>query len=136
MKIVINSCFGGFDLSDACIEELATRKGHRAYKYTYDLHGLHRCREKTYDFYKFLLDIDQEEVDHETAEKHSFESLFEDGDMRTDHDLISLIEEKGSKWASGSHAKLKVIDIPDDVDYIIEEYDGAEWVAEKHRTWS
>ena len=30
---------------------------------------------------------------------------------------------------------LKIIEIPDDVDWIIEEYDGNEWVAEKHRTW-
>lgn len=26
-------------------------------------------------------------------------------------------------------------DIPDDVEWEIEEYDGLEWVSEKHRTW-
>ncbi len=25
--------------------------------------------------------------------------------------------------------------IPDDVKWQIEEYDGLEWIAEKHRTW-
>jgi len=30
---------------------------------------------------------------------------------------------------------LKVVEIPDGVDWIIQEYDGIEWVAEKHRTW-
>lgn len=39
------------------------------------------------------------------------------------------------KDANGQHAELTVIDIPDDVEWTIQDYDGAEWVAEKHRTW-
>lgn len=38
--------------------------------------------------------------------------------------------------ADGDYAELKVVEIPDDVQWIVEEYDGAEWVAEKHRTWN
>ena len=34
------------------------------------------------------------------------------------------------------YSELKVVEIPDDVEYDIQEYDGNEWVAEKHRTWS
>ena len=30
---------------------------------------------------------------------------------------------------------LKIIEIPDDVEYTIKEHAGREWVAEKHRTW-
>ena len=30
---------------------------------------------------------------------------------------------------------LKVVEIPDGVDWEIEEYDGEEWVSEKHRVW-
>jgi hypothetical protein len=37
--------------------------------------------------------------------------------------------------ANGRCAELKVVEIPDDVEWQIEEYDGLEWVAEKHRTW-
>ena len=33
-------------------------------------------------------------------------------------------------------AKLKIVEIPDDVEWIIEEYDGKEWIAEDHRRWS
>jgi len=29
----------------------------------------------------------------------------------------------------------KVVEIPDDIEFVIEEYDGIEWVAEKHRVW-
>jgi hypothetical protein len=38
--------------------------------------------------------------------------------------------------ANGACADLKIVEVPDEVDWYIEEYDGNEWVAEKHRTWS
>ena len=53
---------------------------------------------------------------------------------RTDEKLIECVEKLGDK-ANGSCAELVVLEIPDDIEYQIEEYDGAEWVAEKHRTW-
>lgn len=31
---------------------------------------------------------------------------------------------------------LKIIEIPDDVEWIIEQHDGNEWVSEKHKIWS
>lgn len=57
-------------------------------------------------------------------------------DYRTDNRLIELMETKGSEWCSGYCAKLKVVEIPDDVEWEIEEYDGIEWVSEVHRIWS
>lgn len=42
----------------------------------------------------------------------------------------------GAKECGGAFAHgLKVVSIPADVEWQIEEYDGAEWIAEKHRTW-
>jgi hypothetical protein len=38
--------------------------------------------------------------------------------------------------ANGYCAELKVVEIPDGVEWSIHEYDGSEWVAEAHRTWS
>jgi len=52
---------------------------------------------------------------------------------RDDSRLISVIEELGPK-ANGLFGELRIIEIPDDVDWRICEYDGREWVAEKHRT--
>ena len=54
---------------------------------------------------------------------------------RHDPGLVEVVELLGKK-ADGDCAKLKIVEIPDDVDYEIQEYDGNEWVAEKHRTWS
>lgn len=52
---------------------------------------------------------------------------------RDHHKLVEYVESEKYK-ASGCHA-LKVVEIPDDVDWQIEEYDGNEWVSEVHRTW-
>jgi hypothetical protein len=54
---------------------------------------------------------------------------------RNDPALVQTVEELG-KRANGSHADLKVVEIPDGVEFQIEEYDGLEWVAEVHKTWS
>jgi hypothetical protein len=54
---------------------------------------------------------------------------------RDDPLLIKVIRELGPA-ADGLHAELKIIEIPADVEWQIGEYDGNEWVAEKHRTWS
>lgn len=54
---------------------------------------------------------------------------------RDDPQLIQVIKDKGSEFVSGQFAELEIVAIPDDVEWQIEEYDGFEWVAEKHRTW-
>lgn len=53
---------------------------------------------------------------------------------RDDLDLIQVIEELGSD-ANGKYSSLKIIEIPEDVKWYIEEYDGLEWVSEIHRIW-
>jgi hypothetical protein len=55
--------------------------------------------------------------------------------LRDDPILVQIVEEMGDK-ANGGYAELKVVEIPDDADWYVEEYDGSEWVAERHRTWS
>lgn len=54
---------------------------------------------------------------------------------RGDPVLIEVVETLG-KDANGQHADLRIVEIPDDVNWKIEDYDGCEWVAEVHRTWS
>lgn len=53
---------------------------------------------------------------------------------RSDPILVKVVEELGDD-ASGKHSRLKIVDIPDDVEWEIGEYGGREWVAEKHRRW-
>ena len=54
---------------------------------------------------------------------------------RDDPYLVKIVRELGM-GANGVHANLKIIEIPGDVKWDIAEYDGVEWVAEVHRTWS
>lgn len=53
---------------------------------------------------------------------------------RDDPALVQVVEELGEK-SSDRHASLRVIEIPEGVSWLIEEYDGLEHVAERHRTW-
>jgi hypothetical protein len=54
---------------------------------------------------------------------------------RSDIHLVHTVLELGEQ-ANGRYADLKVVTIPDDVEWTVHEYDGTEWVAEAHRTWS
>lgn len=54
---------------------------------------------------------------------------------RDDPYLVQIVREMGAD-ANGKYALLKIVEIPEDVEWEIGEYDGREWVAEKHRTWS
>ncbi len=61
---------------------------------------------------------------------------FYDADLFREHpDLIAVVETLGSEEASGDHSSLKIVEIPEDIEYVIEEYDGKEKVCEKHLEW-
>lgn len=66
---------------------------------------------------------------------------FHEGDFnereieRNDPVLVQIVEELGDK-ANDECAKLRIVEIPDDVEWSVHEYDGIEWIAESHRTWS
>ena len=53
---------------------------------------------------------------------------------RDDPLLIKCVETLGGD-ADGCHADLKVVEIPDDVEWEITEYDGYETIEEVHRKW-
>lgn len=57
-----------------------------------------------------------------------------DGKDRTDPNLVAVVEALGKK-ANGRFADLEVVEIPDGIEWEIDEYDGAEEIHEKHRSW-
>lgn len=59
---------------------------------------------------------------------------YSEEEKRTDPALVACVEKLGDA-ASGPMAQLKVVEIPDDVKWQIDEYDGAETVMEKSREW-
>lgn len=54
---------------------------------------------------------------------------------RDDPNLVSVIEQL-KDYANGEFSELKIVEIPDDVQWQIMDYDGIEWISEIHRTWS
>ena len=53
------------------------------------------------------------------------DSSFSSDSNRGDKDLVAVVEKLGSE-ASGPHASLKVVDIPDGAEWEISDYDGIE----------
>lgn len=53
---------------------------------------------------------------------------------RDDTVLVQLVKDWQDN-VNSDYSELKIVKIPGDVDWMIEEYDGYEWVAERHRTW-
>ena len=95
MKIVINSCWGGFGLSEQAVARYAELKVGKLPKHWYV------------------------------------------GDLeRNDPLLVQVVEELGEENASGELSKLRIVEIPDDIEWGIHEYDGMEYVEEIHRTWT
>jgi len=116
MKIVINSDFGGFSLSDEAFERYLTLKG-----IDYELKECNEYSIVTKIYYR--------------KGQNNDEGLLWDHDIeRNDPILVQVVEEMGDK-SDGTCASLKIVEIPNDVDWEIAEYDGREHIAEKHRTW-
>ena len=68
------------------------------------------------------------------AKLSGLSGVYDDDIERDDPHLIQVIETLGER-ANGFHAKLRIVEIPADVEWHIVEYDGMEHVAENHRTW-
>ena len=143
MKIVINECYGGFGLSKEACQRYFDLKGQQVWievdkKFSaLDMFTVwlvspeERLEIKEGEaYYKMSRD---ERTDYNW--KYS-QQIWYQGDNLTRNDpiLVQVVEEMGDK-AWGRYAKLAIVEIPDDVQWIIEENDGIEWVAEKHRTW-
>ena len=135
MKILINTCFGGYNLSHEAMLRYAELKGIAVYPES-TLGGL----------YTYWLVPESERVNQDNwasmtmKQRKASYKLYEEQTLcsrgfRTDPTMIYVVEELGTK-ANGRFAKLKLVEIPDGVDYTIEEYDGMEHIAEVHRTWA
>jgi hypothetical protein len=93
-RVVINTCHGGFSLSDQAWQRYCELAG---------------------------WDPDDQ-------------NLWYDKISRDDANLLAVIDELGAT-ANGDFAELCIVEIPWTVDWVLQEYDGKEWIAERHRTW-
>jgi hypothetical protein len=138
MKIVVNKCFGGFGLSYEAVMLYAKLKKMKLYAFT-DF----RDTQGKLDFNKKIpyngTGNKPFVVHYCTAPlkkgKLDSQKYFSDRDIaRDDPILVKVVEKLGDK-ASGTVAKLRVIEIPDGVQWEIDDYDGNETISEIHRSW-
>jgi len=140
MKVVKNTCYGGFGLSPKAQKEYLERKGFNPTFYN---------REHTDDLNTEYTRISFEEAQSsgnlgvlttkedlgENPDNIPGEKYFLDTHIsRDDEILVEVVEELGDE-ADGDCADLRVTTIPDDVEYEISEYDGIETIREKHQKW-
>lgn len=90
MKIIINTCYGGFGLSEKALALFNERSG-------------------TVITYAGHIE-------------------------RNNHILVEIVEQLGEA-AGDCFSKLRVVEIPDDVKWHIDEGDGRETIHEDHRVW-
>ena len=139
MKIVIHETHGGFGLSDAAVLRYCELKGmpcwveERSFGNTFWLVPPEEYEQYRVDLEQnfYNLPIDQRK---EVNRKYNENTVYARDIPRDDPTLIQVLEELGVT-ANGEFAKLRIVEIPEDVEWEIEEYDGLEWVAEKHRKW-
>ena len=133
-KIVLNSCFGGYGWSNRAIVDYLERKGITnirlvktvgSYEYV-DIPESLFFNDSVYTYGKTVL-VKGKYLDWKYAEPDEWYPFYSRSIDRKDPIGIQLLEEKGSDYCSGEHAKL-VIEEYDDENWIahIDEYDGSE----------
>lgn len=141
-KVAINKRHGGFGLSLKALEAIAKLKGlgelhHYSMSYEDRIYRKHSAgdREKfsRLNQYTFTENVGENFTEEDVDEFYN-KCIFKLELERDDKDLIKVIEVLGRE-ADGPFSRLEIVEIPKDVSYQIEEYDGLEWVAETHRTW-
>ena len=131
-KVVINDCYGGFGLSHGATMEYGKRKG-------LDLVPYEPAKKEDGHWsvveYTPLTSEKPWMILYRIGRDPEGPVFSSSGIPRDDPDLIDLVETWGYK-ADGDHARLRIVEVPDGIAWEIGEYDGNEWVAEKHQTWS
>jgi hypothetical protein len=74
-------------------------------------------------------------LNHYFLNEDKEESSFAEWEIeRNDPVLVEVVEQLGD-LANSRYAKLKIVEVPDDVKWYIHDYYGVEEVHEEHRKW-
>ena len=156
MKVILNKCYGGFGVSFEAYKLYAEKKGIELYPYMEDNSNYISKGETIYHktdwsepdwsdirlnriAHYFTKDLGETILENKNN-KSEFNKLYKNyslyinGKYRTDPILIEVVEELGEK-ANGRFADLQVVEIPDGMEYTIDDYDGVETLHESVRVW-
>jgi len=133
VKVVINKCFGGFGLSKAAQRAIFARGC--------DHHS--KCTPEEY-FGAAKNPGWRSDFERQLADESSYglvvvDELIISDEHRNDTSracpvLVAVVEEMGDA-AFGQYSKLRVVEVPDGVEFDVDDYDGQESIHERHRSW-
>ena len=130
MKVVINSCYGGFSLSREAMVEYYKQKGVTVYLFIasgkkFVRFDPEKHKKNSLIYYRTV----PEWTDND------YSTWADKGEIQLDDPiLVGLVESMGDA-ANGEYSKLRIVNVPDDANWEINDYDGMESIHEIHRTW-
>lgn len=137
MKVILNKCYGGFGVSQEAYELYAKKKGIEIFVYKLECTNDKPIYRKT-DMGSSIFTItftkdfgDYVDLYDDNSEKYILELC---SNHREDPVLIEVVEELGDR-ANSPFSKLVVVDIPDGMEYEIDDYDGVETLHQKVEKW-
>jgi hypothetical protein len=144
-EIVINKCWGGFGLSHEAMMLYSKLSGTKLYPFVDERESggkewsplTHKSvpyvnEESKSSPFDLIFYSTKPLKKNGTYEKDSY---FSDDDIkRDDKNLVKVVKKLKDK-ANGYFAELRVVEIPDDVEWEIDDYDGMESIEEVHKSW-
>lgn len=137
-KVILNKSYGGFSLSSKAYINYANKLNKKLYIYKFNL-----------DTQKYYL-VNKKNINNKDSMNLLFlhycftncgrvtqqlsNTIDLDNKYREDKTLIEVVEELGEE-ANTFASKLVVVEIPDDLDYMIDDYDGWETLHQKVQEW-
>lgn len=137
MKVILNKCYGGFDVSYKGHQLYAEKKNLPLYAYILDYEKaghykkINEVIDNNFRYMYFTKDFGD---DFKPTDKDWNHYLYLGSEYRQDPILIEVVEELG-KEASGRNGNLIVIDVPYGMKYVIDDYDGIETLHEDVPVW-
>jgi len=122
MKVVLNSDFGGFSLSNKAFERLIEL----GFPYILEKD---RIKEDFSEENLKIIIFDKTEDDLLGTKYHILENSYEVEDLRS-HPLVVQVVEELRRLAWGNFAELEIVEIPDGIDWGIVNNEGIEWIID------
>jgi len=123
IEIVINKCFGGFSLNNT-VAKILKEKGVEI-TFIGEFFSDGSGPKESFGDESHHLSNDDFGI-----ESHNYNA------WRADKRLIEAIEQIGENKSGGSLAEISIVEIPDSIEWSIDEYDGIESIHEEHEVWS
>lgn len=134
MKIIKNVCYGGFHFSDEAYEKMIAYgiplKEYIKQKRNPET-GLY---DKSKNKKNVIFKRGESEIDKIMKQFGDYWDNFDEKFKRTNETIIRVVEELGAE-ANNRFSRLEIVEIPDDIDWEIDDYDGIETIRRKGERW-